>query len=355
MKRLSRYAIFGVALATLLVASPACQKPAPPPESVTSTFERGPLKLTITATPKNSWIGDPVHVTLEVMAPSDCLVEFPDAKAFGDGVDVLKQETAAPTPVEKGTLWRQVADVEPLTTGVVEIPPLVVKYGTPPPGAASQTGAASQPVLDNELLGESLKLEVRSALTSQDSLMSPRDITAALLAPSRPLRPWQWALLALAAVAVLAGLWAWIRWLRLRALRPPPPIAPEVRALRELAGLDPAAWLGRGETREFYYRISEVVRTYIERKFGIAAPEMTTEEFLVALSRNRSALPYDARKLGLFLEACDLVKYAAFEPRVEDATHALEAARAFINATAAAAEASARAAAEATAQQGAAA
>lgn len=323
-----------------LLAPLGCAKPPATPESATSTFERGPLKLTIRATPKAIWMGDVVRVTLEVAAPADCLIEFPQASAFGAGVEVLKQESAAPTPIDGANLWRHVADVEPLTTGVVEIPPLVVKYARQPGAAlpsASQM-AASGPAFENELLGESLQLEVRSALTSQDSLTSPRDITAALLAPARPLKPWEWALLGAGAVAALLGGWALFRWMRRRRSRPAPPIAPEVWALRELADLDAAAWLGRGAARGFYFRLTEVARAYIERKFHIAAPEMTTEEFLSLLARDRSALPYDAGKLRLFLNSCDMVKYAALEPRVEDATQALESARSFIHATAAASD-----------------
>ena len=61
---------------------------------------------------------------------------------------------------------------------------------------------------------------------------------------------------------------------------------------------------------------------------------MTTQEFLRTLARNRSALPYDPERLRAFLEACDIVKYAAYRPLPKDAEEAMRAARAFINATA---------------------
>jgi hypothetical protein len=57
-------------------------------------------------------------------------------------------------------------------------------------------------------------------------------------------------------------------------------------------------------------------------------------------------LPYDALRLRVFMEACDLVKYAAFAPRSEDATDALLTARAFIHATAAVAAERARSTAD---------
>ena len=38
-----------------------------------------------------------------------------------------------------------------------------------------------------------------------------------------------------------------------------------------------------GRIKEFYQRISDILRHYIENRFGLHAPERTTEEFLVEL------------------------------------------------------------------------
>ena len=93
----------------------------------------------------------------------------------------------------------------------------------------------------------------------------------------------------------------------------------------------------RGE--ETRPRFGEEPRSSVQPldRFRLRAPEMTTEEFLTALSRDRSAVPYDAGALRSFMEACDLVKYAALEPRAEDAAAALGAARTFVEQSAAAA------------------
>ncbi len=61
--------------------------------------------------------------------------------------------------------------------------------------------------------------------------------------------------------------------------------------------------------KEFYFRLSAILRSYIQDRYGIAAPEMTTEEFLphieqLALSRE---MQHDLRKL--FCSA-DPIKFA---------------------------------------------
>jgi hypothetical protein len=197
--------------------------------------------------------------------------------------------------------------------------------------------AETQPAAEGELVSDALKLDVRTALTDADKPDRPRDITGSLLPPRPPLPWWLWLLIVGAAVVLLAAGYAVYRTLRRWAARPPPPILPEVWALRALAELGTYDWVARGQARDYYYRLTEIIRQYIERKFGLAAPEMTTEEFLVTLARNKGALPYDVDRLHDFLEACDWVKYAALQPRREDAEGALATARAFVHATAAAA------------------
>lgn len=227
-------------------------------------------------------------------------------------------------------VWRRTLSFEPAAAGPLEIPSLTVICRRPP------TAAETQPVVERELVSGPLKLDVQSNLAADDSITNPRDITGTLLPPAKPWPWWVWAAVVTGALGAAALVCAAARALVRRANRPPPPVLPEVWALRALEALAATDWLGSGRAREFYYRLTEIVRVYIERKFGLAAAEMTTEEFLAALARDRRALPCDAVRLGVFLEACDFVKYAALRPRREDADAVLGTARAFIHATAAA-------------------
>jgi hypothetical protein len=317
--------------AVAMVVLSGCRKEVPSePDLFSASAERGPFKFTVEVSPKQVWIGDPVTVTLRVETPDEHLVQFPSEDALGE-LNILNTETTDPRPgVEGGLVWQQTITAESNISGVVEIPALTIKYARKP------TEPGIEPAFEHELATEPLEIEVRSALTSQDSVFQPRDITGTLMPPRKPLSPGAWAaiigglILAAALIALL------IVWLRRLARRPAPPVLPEVWALRELSLLEAASQLESWQPREFYYRLSEIVRIYIERKFNLAAPEMTTEEFLAALARERGAVPYDAYKLSEFLEACDLVKYAALQVRSEDGQQALGIARAFVDATAAA-------------------
>ena len=328
-------------LAALLISAAAissCRQKTPTaPNSVIDTAERGPFKFAVEVSPKRVWIGDPITVELRVETPEAQVVQFPSEDDLG-GLAVLHTETVGPRPgVEGGLVWQQTITATSYASGVVEIPALVVKY------APNPAEPDTRPVFERELATEPLKIEVRSALTSQDSVFEPRDITGTLMPPKEPLSPGVWAAIVGAVVGAAALLGLLIGWLRRLARRPAPPALPEIWALRALAELEAAGLIDRGRAKQYYYSLSEIVRVYIERKFGLAAPEMTTEEFLGTLARNRGALPYDADRLRDFLQACDLVKYAAFTPRAAEAEQALSIARAFIDATAAAAQQSAAA------------
>lgn len=87
-----------------------------------------------------------------------------------------------------------------------------------------------------------------------------------------------------------------------------------VVAFRELDKLkDEQIWV-KGEVKQYYSRLTEITRQYIERQYDIPAMESTTEEILQAFRR---ANPEDQLLddiLKELLELADLVKFAREDP-----------------------------------------
>ena len=77
-----------------------------------------------------------------------------------------------------------------------------------------------------------------------------------------------------------------------------------------------------------------VVRRYVERKYGVKAPNMTTQEFLGELARRASDVSVqrigDPAALREFLESADLVKFAGVEATPEMADTATGKARNYL-------------------------
>jgi len=121
---------------------------------------------------------------------------------------------------------------------------------------------------------------------------------------------WIWWVV-LVAVVLIGALLLW-RLLRNRKTNIvlPPPIPAHIRAKRKLEEA-----LGLiAQPKPFVIAVSDTARTYLEERFNFHAPERTTEEFLRELAGTKLLLPDQKESLGNFLESCDLVKFAKYEP-----------------------------------------
>ena len=151
--------------------------------------------------------------------------------------------------------------------------------------------------------------------------------------PRKDLPPLSWRLVGLSLLALLAaaaalyGLYALSRYLarRVREHR----MSPIERAWAELARLMKKGLPKRGRYKDFYVELTMVVRRYVQRRYGIKAPHLTTEEFLRECSASNGAVGASASLKG-FLESADLVKFAGVEATVEMADAAAEAARSYL-------------------------
>ena len=118
-----------------------------------------------------------------------------------------------------------------------------------------------------------------------------------------------WTLGALAVVAVALAVWFLLRRKRL-AEKVAIVIPPHIRAKERLA----EALRFLSDPKRFCTMVSDTARVYLEERFNLRAPERTTEEFLVELRTSAHLTPDQKQSLGEFLESCDLVKFARFEP-----------------------------------------
>jgi hypothetical protein len=145
-----------------------------------------------------------------------------------------------------------------------------------------------------------------------------RDIKPPVYIPSG----WTWLWWCLGLLAVAAALFcAWRYWQARRAVAPVVPvIPPHVRAKQKLQ----QALALIGQPREFCILVSDTVRWYLEERFDFHAPERTTEEFLSELQGTNLLTPDQKRSLGDFLQRCDLVKFAKYQP-MEPELHDLHA------------------------------
>jgi len=123
---------------------------------------------------------------------------------------------------------------------------------------------------------------------------------------------WGWVPAALAIIilaAITFFLWRW--WQKRREqIAFVPPVPAHVRAKQKLE----EALALISQPKEFCVLVSDTIRFYLEERFQFRAPERTTEEFLRELGGTDLLAPEQKESLGNFLESCDLVKFAKYEP-----------------------------------------
>lgn len=181
---------------------------------------------------------------------------------------------------------------------------------------------------EERALSEPVTLVVESVIANENdpSLAPPGDWIA--------LRSWNtWLIAGLvgAALALLALLG--VQWARRRRqselpaedLTPPRP-AWEV-AIEALDALEEDQLLEQEQHLDFHYRLSEIVRTWIEGRYGVNAMEMTTREISSQLAIQRLSMGHSVDAMEQILDDTDFVKFARFTPPVDGSRKLLAQAR----------------------------
>ncbi len=141
--------------------------------------------------------------------------------------------------------------------------------------------------------------------------------------------PALWLLLALLALLILIAILVAIIWWPRRQL--------SAKSAYELAleKLERARTLIR-EDKPMPYAVlvSETIRTYLGQRFHSPSTPRTTEEFLRQMEADRATPLAEHRELlREFLQSCDLVKFARYQPRLSELEHVQQRARDFVLAT----------------------
>ena len=84
--------------------------------------------------------------------------------------------------------------------------------------------------------------------------------------------------------------------------------------------------------KEFYLRLSEIIRQYFSRRYQINALEATTEELIREL-KNQSIHWRQKSLISNFLSDCDLVKFAKYIPKMPETEKIYQLALQIINET----------------------
>jgi len=300
----------------------------PPKDSLAKTTENGPAKATVTVWPSKPTLGEPIYLRLDVEAPSGVDVDAPFQEA-GDQrlgrfkvVGFVRDSHRQPN----GSLHQeQTYTLEAPSSGKHRVPPLRLEMVDSRPDSGN-AGTAKQ-----EILTEEVPLDVApvAAATIGKDLAS----AAGKLDPDVGGTPWTTILLAISAAAVVLS----SSILMFRGYRSRKRVAAKRDAYQEaiakLRSLEARGAPDDTNADAWFVELSAIVRGYLEHRYDIRAPELTTEEFLLVASRAKELTWAHRTQLTQFLESCDRVKFAGYRPDSNESIDTLAAARAFVEQT----------------------
>jgi hypothetical protein len=163
-----------------------------------------------------------------------------------------------------------------------------------------------------------------SALEVMRVRITPADTTAKIFDIIEPYRApltlgeiLPWILMAAAAAALIWGLIILFRKFRRTRKGPEIVINPDpahIIAFRELEKLKEEKLWQKGEVKQYYSRLTEILRQYLENRYGVCSLEMTTSETLNALVKTGFKKDAKYNSLKTILNGSDLVKFAKYKP-----------------------------------------
>ncbi len=283
-------------------------------------YSQPPAALTVRLSAAVIATADRLTLELRVTAPEDYAVEFPALPEKLGEFATCAHDDVPPALIADGRLqWLRRLVLEPFLPGDYQIPAFKISFG--PKAAPTRRELASEP----------LDVKVLSVLPlPQDQNPEPlREIAAPYSLPSS--KPWLAALTVGGLLALAAIIWL-IRG-RARPAAAAPAIPPHELALARLRELAARNLLARGEVKLYHEELSDILRRYLEGRFGLHAPEQTTEEFLAELRFADNLHQAQKDILGEFLRHCDLVKFAAYQPAQGEIDGAFSACRRLVEET----------------------
>ena len=266
-------------------------------------------------------LGDTLTLTLRAEAEPGVELWMPE---FGQALDRFRILDFAPgesVDADGRSHAVQRYSLEPSRSGTLHIPALAGEFVDRRPGRPRAPDGEDA----FEILTERLEVEV-AGLAPQDAAAALRPMPGELTS-IRVGRRSLWLAFTLGlvlSVAAAAGAWAW------RARRG---VARRASAW-EIAHAELDALVREGlpgddrdAVSEFFVHLSGIVRRYLEARFELRSPELTTEEFLEVASRSPDLDDGLRGVLTEFLRRADRVKFARFLPARDEVSASVEAAR----------------------------
>lgn len=276
------------------------------------------IKVTASTDTTDYLIGDRIKYNLIINMSKNVFVINPFFRDSLRNVDVISLSDPIASENDSVKTIKYEAVLSRFDSSQVTIPAIKVEYRVK--GDTTLKSVLSNPVTFNV---HTLKVSVKEDI---------KDIKP-------PLRLFNYIYLIYIGIAILLLIIGYIIYRKYFKNKPQPVIkAKEIKllshqlALRKLDELEREELWQKGFVKEYHSRITDIIREYFEKQFGLPALELTTTESLVLLGKH----PLGRKVLDItsqFLNNADLVKFAKFVPLENVNREMMEQAREIVKKT----------------------
>ena len=268
------------------------------------------------------FVGQQAHVTLTATAKENAKVEFPQFKSteyITPGVEVLDRKELEQQPQDNGFVSRSmVYTMTSFDDTLYYLPPMTVKID-------------GKPYKSKSLALKVLTFEVDTL--HADQFFGPKDVQDNPFQWSDWSLPFWLSVLMLILLAVTYYL-----YLRLRDNKPiishiriVKRLLPHQKAMKEIEQIKADKMVNSENSKEYYTKLTDTLRKYIEERSGFNAMEMTSSEIIERLTASQDQKSLD--ELRQLFTTADLVKFAKYSTLINENDANLVNAIEFINQT----------------------
>lgn len=267
------------------------------------------------------FIGQQVHVTVTATAPANAKVVFPTYKPreqMVQGVEVLAISEEQSKEVDHGRQLTRVYTLTSFDGNLYYLPPFKVKVD----GKTYQSKSLALKVM-----------EVDVDTTKMNQFYGPKDVQ------DNPFLWSDWSLVFWLSVLLLLLLSAAsYLYVRLRDNKPliksfklVKRLLPHQKAMKEIEQIKADKMVSSENQKEYYTKLTDTLRRYIEERYKFSAMEMTSTEIIERLTQDGDQKSLD--ELRQLFTTADLVKFAKYSTLINENDMNLVNAIEFINQT----------------------
>jgi hypothetical protein len=314
MKRLYTFEVIALGCCFLLLA---CNRGTQKPGGVAEALP--PVEAMAQVDRATATTGDPIRYTLTATSDPQIEVTIPEMGAQIAGLRIIDIGSTGPLERDGRKIMSRWYELRADVVGSYIIPGAVFTY-------RDEQGKTQ------DLKTAQIFIEVKSVIEDTEAATDIKDIKPLAIIPRDYTVIIVLSLAFLLLIALVGG-GIYIYRTRFRKTMATPSSPAHELALQELEQLRKEDLISKGIYKEHYFKLSEIFRRYLERRFHFQAVEHTTEEILPALRNLNGVDEKEKATAQQFLRHTDLVKFAKHIPDTDEVENEHQEAVTFIHKT----------------------